>query len=52
MPDVMEKLGQSLIQHGADLSAKDSEGNTPLVLAEKKDHADCVALLRAHSSDK
>ena len=35
-----------LVQHGADLMAKDANGFTPLDIAEKSDHVDCMSVLK------
>lgn len=35
-----------LLSHGADLVARDCNGLTPLDLAEKCDHAECMYLLK------
>jgi ankyrin repeat protein len=43
-------IARLLLLHGADASARDEDGNTPLMLAQLCDRDDTAALLLAHST--
>ena len=41
---------RALLAAGADVDAKDNDGNTPLFLAVEQDHAIVADMLRAHGA--
>ncbi|MHC4540014.1 MAG: ankyrin repeat domain-containing protein [Planctomycetota bacterium] len=43
-------MAELLIRHGADVNARDWEGNTPLYWAQEEDNTDIVALLKKHGA--
>jgi len=43
-------LVELLIQNGADVNAKSGQGETPLALAEQREHREIVKLLQKHGA--
>ena len=41
---------RALVAQGADVTASNSEGKTPLSLAEEKNHREAAAFLRRHGA--
>jgi ankyrin repeat protein len=46
-----EGLAQKLLEFGADVDARDSDGNTPLILASRNGRADMCRLLLSRGAD-
>ncbi|KAG8035383.1 hypothetical protein G9C98_006829 [Cotesia typhae] len=46
----LEQVVQTLVEHGANVNARDAEGKTPIHIAIQNQHAEIIALLLCHPS--